>query len=175
MADDRTGSEKITILCSTDTLDRAFIVFMLANSARSMGLDVNIFFALWGVNLLRRGKNQPGLPSEGDEGAKKRSLMESMMAMMMPRGPAETGLSKMNMGGMGSAMMRSIMKKKGLATLPELMSMSVELGVEFTVCSLTMELMGFKREDLLDLPNITFAGMASFLGSSLDSKFSYIV
>jgi len=165
--------QTLTILMSSDDMDRAFLVFMLANGARSMGMEVNIFFALWGVNLLRRGPGQPGR-GEGPPG-KKKGFMEKMMGMMMPRGPKKTGISKMNFGGMGAAMMRSMMKQKGINSLPELMNLSVDLGVRFTVCSMTLEMMGFSDQDLIDLPNLGIGGVTSCLGDALNSRFFLVL
>lgn len=168
------GTQQLTVLMSSDDMDRAFLVFMLANGARSMGMDVNIFFALWGVNLLRRSPGQPGRQGLG-QGAKKKGLMERMMGMMMPRGPLKSGLSKMNFGGMGAVMMRSMMKQKGINTLPELMNMAVELDVRFTVCSMTLDMMGFRDEDLIDLPNLSVGGVTSCLGDALNSRFFLVL
>jgi peroxiredoxin family protein len=163
----------LTILMSSDQMDRALLAFMIANSARSIGVDVNMFFALWGINLLRRKKGQPGLKGTGE--GKTFGFMQKMMGSMMPKGPTKIPLSKMNFGGLGSMMMRSIMKKQGIASLPELMNMSVDLDVEFTVCSMTMDIMGFKEDDLLDLPNMSFAGVTSCLGDAMNSKLFFVI
>ncbi len=163
-----TDKQKMTLLMSSDQMDRALLAFMLANGGCSMGLDVNIFFALWGINLLRRKKGQPGMTGRGDK--KSFGIMQKMMGMMMPKGPMTIPLSQMNFAGAGSGMMRSIMKTQGIASLPELMNMSVELGVNFTVCSMTLDIMGFNEEDIMELPNLEFAGVASCLGDAMDSK-----
>lgn len=167
------GENRLTLLMSSADLDRAFLGFMLANGARSMGMEVNIFFALWGLNLLRRQKDQPGMEDEGDP--QKRSVMTKMMGMMMPCGPNEAGLSKMNFGGMGAKMMKHFMNESGAASLPELMDIAIESGVEFTVCSLTMDIMGFTPKDLLALPNAEFGGIASCLGSAMKSKMFLVI
>jgi peroxiredoxin family protein len=167
------ANEQLTILMSSDDMDRAFLVFMLANGARSMGMDVNIFFALWGVNLLRRSPSQPGMVGTGKAAAK--GIMEKMMGMMMPRGARKTGISKMNFGGMGAAMMRTIMKKKGINSLTELMNMAVELGVRFTVCTMTLDMMGFSAEDLIALPNLGMGGVTSCLGDALNSRMFLVI
>jgi peroxiredoxin family protein len=168
-----TEQQQLTILMSSDDMDRSLLAFMLANGARSMGLEVNIFFALWGLNLLRRKPGQPGLKPQNPP--KRFGMMQKMMGKMMPRGPHTIGLSKMNFGGAGSAMMRSIMKAQGLSSLPELMNMAVELGVHFTVCSMTMDIMGFNEADILELPNLEFAGVTSCLGDAINSKVFIVI
>jgi peroxiredoxin family protein len=168
--------QQMTILLASDDFDRVFLAFMLATSARSMGLEVNIFFALWGLNLLRREKHQPSMKNPNVVlPARKKSILSRMMAMMMPKGPARTGLSKMNFGGMGALMMRYFMKKSGAATLPQLMDMAVEAGVKFTICTLTMEIMGFSEDDILGLPNLQCAGVTSCLGDAVQSKLFFVV
>lgn len=174
-ASTQANDNKMTILLASDDFDRVFLAFMLAMSARSMGMEVNIFFALWGINLLKRQGDQPSMdpPSEIDEG--KKSMMEKMMGMMMPKGPESLGLSKMNFGGMGALMMKMFMKNNNIATLPELMDMAVESEVEFTICSMTMEIMGVKSDELLALPNAKYGGVASCMGSALQSKMFLVI
>jgi peroxiredoxin family protein len=169
-------NQQMTILLSSDDFDRVFLAFMLAMSARSMGLEVNIFFALWGLNLLRRDKHQPALGKKGSIlPERKKSLLSRMMGWMMPKGPARVGLSKMNFGGMGALMMRHFMQKAGSSSLPQLMDMAVEAGVKFTICTLTMEIMGFTEEDIMGLPNLQCAGVTSCLGDAVQSKLFFVV
>jgi peroxiredoxin family protein len=164
---------KLTMLMGSNDLDRAEIAFMIATAARAMGMDVHLFFALWGVNLLRRDKHQPGC--EPAPGEKKPNIMQKMMRMMMPRGPSRSKLSKMNFAGMGPVMMKSLMKKTGTPNLAELMNMAVEIGVEFSVCSQSMEMMGINRGDIIALPNLQFVGVATFLGKATESRISFFV
>lgn len=176
MSEAAANNQQMTILLSSDDFDRVFLAFMLAMSARSMGLEVNIFFALWGLNLLRRDKNQPALGANGSLlPVRKKSLLSRMMAWMMPKGPARIGLSKMNFGGIGATMMRHFMQKSGASSLPQLMDMAVESGVKFTICTLTMEIMGFSEEDIMGLPNLECAGVTSCLGDAVQSKLFFVV
>jgi peroxiredoxin family protein len=169
--------EKLTILLASDDLDRAFLAFMIATSSRAMGMNVNIFFALWGLNLLRRQSDQPSMQDtlETEEDKKKKSMMAMMMAMMMPKGPENARLSKMNFGGMGASMMKQFMKKSGAASLPELMDMAVNAGIEFTACTMTMDIMGFTTDDLLGLPNLGMGGVTSCIGNAMQSKMFLVI
>jgi peroxiredoxin family protein len=168
-----TAPSKMSLLMASNDLDRAQIGFMVATGARAMNVDVNIFFALWGVNLLRRDKGQAGFDASSQED--KPGLMQKMMQMMMPRGPQRSGLSKMNFAGMGPVMMKHLMREKGTATLPELMEMSVDLGIEFIVCAQSMEIMGICRSDIVALPNLRFAGIATFIEQSVESKICFMI
>ena len=92
------------------------------------------------------------------------------MMDVLPKGTEQVKLSKMNMGGMGTAMMKSLMKKKNVASLEELVALAEELGVKIYVCEMSMDLMGFKREEMIDYKGLDFAGVATFLAEAQDSK-----
>ena len=96
--------------------------------------------------------------------------MGKMFGTMLPKGAGGVKLSKMNMGGMGTTMMRSLMKKKNVASLEQLMELAAELGVRIFVCEMSMDLMGFKREEMIDYPGITYCGVAKFLEEASESK-----
>jgi peroxiredoxin family protein len=90
--------------------------------------------------------------------------------MMLPKGKNKLSLSKMNMGGMGAAMIKGLMKKKNVASLDELFRIAGELGVVINICEMSMDLMGFKREEMIDYPNMTVCGVATFLADASESK-----
>jgi peroxiredoxin family protein len=93
-----------------------------------------------------------------------------MFGAMLPKGACSVKLSKMNMGGMGTAMMKSLMKKKNVASLDQMIEMAGELGIQIYVCEMSMDLMGFKREEMIDYPNMDFCGVAKFLEEAMNSK-----
>ncbi|MFA7692435.1 MAG: FAD-dependent oxidoreductase [Candidatus Hydrogenedentes bacterium] len=141
-----------TIVCFSDDLDRVMATFVIANGAAAMDSDVTIFFTFWGINVLRKTKAPP--VSKG--------LLDRMFGMMMPKGPGKLSLSKMNMGGMGSMMMRHVMKKKQVMTPEELVAAAQASGVRLVVCSMSMDVMGIKKEELID--GIEIGGVGAFLG-----------
>ena len=96
--------------------------------------------------------------------------MGTMFGTMLPKGIDQVKLSKMNMGGMGTAMMKSLMKKKNVASLDQMLEMAAELGVRIFICEMSMDLMGFKREEMIEYPNLTFCGVATFLEEAQNSK-----
>jgi peroxiredoxin family protein len=89
---------------------------------------------------------------------------------MLPKGPEKVKLSKMNMGGMGTAMMKSLMKKKNVASLEEMIALAEELGVKIYICEMSMDLMGFTREEMIDYKDLQYAGVATFLAEANDSR-----
>jgi peroxiredoxin family protein len=98
-----------------------------------------------------------------------------MFGMMLPKGTSQVKLSKMNMGGLGTAMMKSLMKKKNVASLEQMLEIAEELGVRIFVCEMSMDLMGFKREEMIDYKDITFCGVAKFLEEAKDSRIQLFI
>ncbi|MDA5110910.1 DsrE/DsrF/DrsH-like family protein [Brevibacillus thermoruber] len=146
--------DKTTLIVFDGDLDKAIASFIIANGAAAMGKKVTMFFTFWGLNILRKDQVVPV----------KKGFLEKMFAWMMPRGPEKLGISKMNFGGLGAKMMKYIMKKKNVATLAELMQMAKELDVEMIACTMSMDVMGIKEEELID--GLKFAGVATYLGEA---------
>lgn len=146
-------SSKTIIMFSGD-LDKAMASLIIANGAAAMGDDVTIFFTFWGLNVLRKAQKIKV----------KKAFMEKMFGAMMPRGADKLGLSKMNFGGAGTAMMKSIMKKKNVSSLPELLESAQAMGVKLIACTMSMDVMGIKKEELIE--GVELAGVATYLGEA---------
>ena len=150
------GNDKSMVVFSGD-LDKALASFIIANGAAAMGRKVTMFFTFWGLNILRRHEKVKV----------KKSFIESMFGAMMPRGTKKLTLSKMNMMGMGSAMMKGIMKKKNVASLDELIEQAKKNGVKLVACTMSMDVMGIHKEELID--GVDLAGVASYLAAAENS------
>ncbi len=148
------AGKKKTIVVFSGDFDRAMAAFIIANGAASMGSDVTLFFTFWGLNILRRPENVPV----------EKGFMERMFGWMMPRGAGKLTLSKMNMGGMGTSMMKDIMKKKHVSSLEELIGSARLAGVRLVACAMTMDIMGIKREELID--GVEEGGVAMYLSNA---------
>ena len=140
-----------TLVVFSDAFDKAMAAFIIANGAVAMGSEVTMFFTFWGLNLLRRPESVPV----------RKTPIERMFGWMMPRGADKTTLSQMNMAGVGTAMIKGIMRKKNVLSLPELMAAAQQGGVHLVACTMTMDLMGIKREELLD--GVEEGGVAMYL------------
>lgn len=147
-------SNKKTIIMFSGELDKAMAGFIIANGAAAMGDDVTMFFTFWGLNILRKPEKIPV----------KKGFLEAMFGWMMPRGAAKLGLSKMNFGGMGAVMMKKIMNDKKVSSLPELIASAQALGVKIVACTMSMDVMGIREEELID--GLEFAGVATYLGEA---------
>ncbi len=156
----KTPSNKLSMIVFSGDLDKALAAFIIATGATAMGMEVVMFFTFWGTPVLRAGNKNVG----------GKDMMGTMFGAMLPKGADKVKLSQMNMGGMGTAMMKSLMKKKNVASLPEMISLAEELGVKIYVCEMSMDLMGFKREEMIDYDGLSFAGVATFLEEAQDSK-----
>ncbi len=153
-------SNKLSMIVFSGDLDKVLASFVIATGAVAMGMEVVMFFTFWGTPVLRDKDKKPG----------DKDLMGRMFGSMLPKGTCSVKLSKMNMAGMGTAMMKSLMKKKNVASLEQMLEMAGELGVQIYVCEMSMDLMGFKREEFIDYPNMEFCGVAKFLEEANDSR-----
>jgi peroxiredoxin family protein len=151
---------KLSILVFSGDMDKVLASFVMATGAVAMGMDVVMFFTFWGTPVLRDKKKHAG----------EKDIMGKMFGAMLPTGTGDVKLSKMNMGGMGTAMMKSLMKKKNIASLEEMLSLAEELGVQIYICEMSMDLMGFKREEMIDYEHLGFAGVATFIEEAQKSK-----
>lgn len=152
-----------TLICFSDNLDRAIATFILANGAAATGGKVSIFFTFWGLNVIKK-KHGPAV---------KKTFTEKMFARMLPKSSDGLSLSKMNMMGMGSKMIRGIMKKKNIDSLESLIQQAMANGVEFIACQMTMDMMGIKKEELLD--GVTVGGVASYMQKAEESKVNLFI
>jgi NADPH-dependent 2,4-dienoyl-CoA reductase/sulfur reductase-like enzyme/peroxiredoxin family protein/rhodanese-related sulfurtransferase/TusA-related sulfurtransferase len=140
-----------TIIVFSNDLDKVIASFIIANGAAAMGSKVTLFFTFWGLNALR--KQRPV--------SVRKNLIEHMFGWMMPRGAGKLVLSKMHMAGAGTWMIKDIMKRKNVQSLPELIQAAVRSGVRLVACTMSMDLMGIKKEELID--GVEMGGVAMYL------------
>jgi peroxiredoxin family protein len=160
----QTMSGLTMIVCSGD-LDKLLAAFIIANGAAAMDLPVSMFFTFWGLNALRR---------EGPvELSQPKTFMEKMFGWMMPKGPNKLTLSRMNMFGLGTMLMKKEMAKKNAYDLPKLMKSAQELGVKLVGCTMTMDIMGIRKEELL--PDISYGGVGTMLDAADRSRISLFI
>jgi peroxiredoxin family protein len=157
--------EKLAMIVFSGDLDRALAAFIIATGAVAMGMEVTMFFTFWGTPLLR----DPRKVGRGKD------FFGKMFGMMLPKGLRAAKLSKLNMGGVGTGMMKYLMKKKNVASLEQLLEMAKELGVKIVICELSMQIMGFKKEEMIDYPDLIYAGVAKFLEEAMDSKIQLFI
>jgi len=146
--------KKTTIVLFSGDYDKAMAAYIIANGAAAFDHEVTIFHTFWGLNALRKDEIIPV----------KKGFMEKMFGKMMPRGADKMGLSKMNFAGFGPKMIKDIMKKHNAMPLPQLIEMAQEQDVKLVACTMTMDLLGLKEEELIE--SIEYAGVAAYLADA---------
>lgn len=152
-----------TIIVFSGDLDKVLASFIIANGAAAMGRPVTMFFTFWGLTVLRKSEKQNV----------KKSAVESMFDFMLPRGSKALKLSRMNMGGLGTAMMRRIMNDKNVDSLEDLIHKAMQNGVKIVACTMSMDVMGIRPEELID--GVEMAGVGSYLGDAEESNVNLFI
>lgn len=156
--------KKINLLMFSGDYDKALAALIIANSARELGVDVTMFFAFWGLLLVRN----PDTSVLNDK-----SMYEKMFGMMTPKGPEELPLSKMNFSGIGKEMLKAMMKEDETPSLTAFLNGARKKGVKFYGCKLSVDVMGFKKEELL--PEIEIITAQEYLKDALNSDMQLFI
>lgn len=152
-----------TIIVFDGDMDKVLASFVIANGALAMGRPVTMFFTFWGLTALRREKKV----------RLKKNVMEKMFGAMLPRGSKKLKLSKMNMGGMGTKMMKKIMNDKNIDSLEDMMQKAMANGVKIIACSMSMDVMGIRPEELID--GVEIGGVGTYLGDAEESDVNLFI
>lgn len=155
--------KRTTIVLFSGDYDKAMAAYIIANGAAAYDHEVTIFHTFWGINALR--KPEPVAVQKG--------FLEKMFAKMMPRGAEKLGLSNMNMLGMGPKMIKHVMDKHNALTLTQLVEMAQEQDIKLVTCTMTMDLLGLQKEELLD--GIEYAGVAAYLADAEDGNVNLFI
>jgi peroxiredoxin family protein len=157
--------DQLSMVVFSGDLDKILAAMIIATGAAAYDMKVNLFFTFWATAALRDPKKN----------VKGKNLIEKMFGMMLPKGSSKVTLSKMHMAGMGTAMIKGIMKKHKVASLPEMFKIAGENNVQINICEMSMNLMGFKKEEMIDYPNLTVCGVATFLSDAQESKIQLFI
>lgn len=153
---------RVTMVVFSGDIDRQLASLVIATGAAAMGMEVSIFYTFWGLSALKKKRRLKG-----------KSLKEKMFALMTPKGLSKMPVSQMNFGGVGRAMLKSMMKEKEVASVEDLFAMAKEMGVKFIACTMSMDVMGISQEELMD--GVSLGGVATFLGDASKSKVSLFI
>ena len=158
----RVPDNRVSMVVFSGELDRQLASLVIATGAAAMGMEVSIFYTFWGLSALKRETHMKG-----------KSLKEKMFAIMTPKGLSKMPVSKMNFGGIGSAMLKSMMKEKQVASVDELFAMAREMGVKFIACTMSMDVMGISEKELVE--GVSLGGVATFLGDAARPRVSLFI
>jgi peroxiredoxin family protein len=160
---ERTVDNRATIVLFSGDLDKALASFVIATGAAAAGLETSMFFTFWGLSVLKKKGAVAGA----------KNLKERAFALMTPSSSESLGTSKMNFFGMGSVMLRSMMKDKQIATLEEMMAMARDLGVKMMACTMSMDAMGVAKEELVD--GLEYGGVAAYMADASQSRVTLFI
>ena len=152
-----------TLVVFSGELDKAIATFIIATGAAATGKQVTLFFTFWGLNILKK-KGKPKVEKD---------FVEKMFDKMLPSHTGQLGLSHMNMGGMGPKMIKQIMQKHGVDDLDTMIKNARDMGIKLVACAMSMELMGIKKEELIE--GVEIGGVATYIGAAEHSKLNLFI
>ena len=156
--------DRLCIGVLSGSLDRIIATFIIALGAAAYDMEVNLFFSFWSVAALRDPKKKV-----------KKNILGRMFGWMLPTGSRKLALSSMNMGGMGPKMIRGLMRKHGTPSLEEMIKQAGDLGIKIHVCEMSVNLMGFKPEEMIDYPNLEFVGVGTFISLIKEGRVAFFM
>jgi len=155
--------KKLSLIVFSGDFDRAVAAFTLAAGAAAVNWEVNLFFTFWGLNLIKKKQNHAAIG---------RGILARFFNFLLG-GTNNLPLSRLNFGGLSPRLMTGMMKKRNVATLPELIKAAHALNVKFVACEMAMNILGIKRSDLIDEVKEVI-GVPTFLNVSQDAQVLFI-
>ncbi|WP_447639958.1 MULTISPECIES: FAD-dependent oxidoreductase [Chitinophagaceae] len=158
-----TKRDNKTFIVFSNDFDKVFASLIIANGAIAAGKKVTLFFTFWGLAVIRKAS----------ETRLRKSLLDKMFGKMLPANIDKLQLSKMNMLGIAPRMMHYVMKSKKVTTLQSLIRNLIDNGAELIACSMSMDVMGIRREELWD--EVKIAGVAAYLDRSEQANLNLFI
>lgn len=162
---EKNRKDQLSIAVVSGDFDKILAAMVISLAAAAMDSQVKLFFSFWSLSALRDPKKSP----------KGKGFISKMFGIMLPKGKDKLALSNMNMCGIGPIMIKALMKKQHVLSLGEMFKQAGELGIEITICEMSMDLMGFKKDEFIDYPNLTFAGAATFIADAGESSMQLFI
>ena len=156
--------DKVTLVLLSGDMDKAMAAFIIATGAAAMGMHVTMFFTFWGLNVIRK----PGATSAAKD------MLRKMFGMLNKGGADSLPLSRFNFGGMGTIMMKKVMKDNRMPGVPELIETAQDLGVKMIACTTTLGLLGISKETLIDGVD-ELAGVSTYLAEAKDGSVNLFI
>jgi len=162
---EKNRKDQLSIAIVSGDLDKILATMIISLAAAASDTKVKLFFSFWALSALREPKKK----------AHGKDFISKMFGLMLPKGRNKLKLSKMNMMGMGPAMIKFLMRKQNVMSLDEMFKQAAELGIEIIVCEMSMNLMGFKKEEIIDYPHLSYAGAATFVAEASESSIQFFI
>lgn len=158
------NNKKLSIILFSGEYDKALTALILANTAKEMNIEANMFFAFWGLFLIRDPEKMS---------LENKSVYEKMFSLGAPKGPENLPLSKLNLAGLGKVMLKEMMEENNAPILSDFLKGAQKKGVNFFACKLSLEVMGFKQEEML--PGVKVLTAKEYLQDALESKIQLFI
>jgi peroxiredoxin family protein len=162
---EKSRKDQLSIAIVSGDFDKILAAMIISLAAAAMDTRVRLFFSFWALSALRDKKKK----------AKGKDFISGILGFMLPNSKNNLRLSKMNMAGMGPMMIKHLMKKQNVLSLEQMFKEAGELGIEITVCEMSMNLMGFKKEEIIDYPHLRYAGAATFVSEANESSMQLFI
>ena len=162
---EKSRKDQLSIAIVSGDMDKILAAMIISLAAAAMDSQVKLFFSFWALSALR----------DPEKKAKGKDLISKMFGIMLPKGRNRLKLSNMNMCGMGPVMIKKLMKKQNVLSLDEMFHQAAELGIEITVCEMSMNMMGFKKEEMIDYPHLRYAGATTFVADAGESSMQWFI
>ncbi len=150
--------DKLSMIVFSGSLDKILAAFIVATGAAAMGTEVSMFFTFWGTTALRKKVKV------------KKNFISKLFGVMLPTGSKNLKLSQMNVGGMGTLMMKTLMKKKGITSVEDLLEIAEESEIKIFICDMSMNLMGMSPNEMIEYKYLEYCGVVKFLAEADESK-----
>lgn len=157
--------DQLSIALVSGDLDKILAAMIISLAAAASDTKVKLFFSFWALSALR-DKNKK---------TKGKNFISKMFGFMLPKGKDKLKLSNMNMAGIGPKMIKYLMKKKGVMSLDKMFKEAAEFDIEITICEMSMDLIGFKKEEMIDYPNLRYAGAGTFVNEASESSIQLFI
>jgi peroxiredoxin family protein len=156
--------DRLTLGVMSGDLDYTIAAFIIALGAVAYDMEVEMFFTFWATAALRDPKKTAP-----------KNFLDKMFGWMLPKGTGQLPVSKMQMAGIGPKMIKYVMKQKGAKSLETLMKDAADFGIKIHICEMSMDIMGFKKEEMMDYPHLDYVGVGTFIGLVQDSKATWFL
>ena len=157
--------DQLSIAIVSGDMDKVLAAMVISIAAAAMDTKVKLFFSFWSLSALRDPKKSP----------KGKDFISKMFGLMLPKGKEKLSLSNMNMCGIGPKMIKYLMRKQNVMSLETMFKEAGELGIEIVVCEMSMGLMGFKKDEFIDYPQLSFGGAATFVADAGESSIQLFI
>jgi peroxiredoxin family protein len=156
--------DRLSIVVFSYSLDRMLAAFTLASTGAASGMDVHMFFTFWGLSALRDRHKRAG-----------KDLLGRLFDWTLPRGLAHLPLSQLDFGGLGRMFFRAVMRKKGIASLDQMLESCANAGVHIWACDMSREVLGIVPGELIDYPHLGYCGAMTFLEKAAGGRVTLFI